>query len=1345
MATTLTNTTFNTSFKDDFADSANFHKILFNSGRAVQARELTQLQTILQNQITRFGNNIFKEGAVVKPGGASINQKYEFIKLDTTTNALPTDTSTLIGITFSGSTSAVSFKVLQVVAATGSDPATLYVQYLSAPTGLSGNTAVRVTAGENITGGSETLTVQTTNTTANPAVGVGILITLLSGIYYARGHFVFTQDQSKIISKYSDSVNANVGFKVVESVVTAVDDTSLFDNQGATPNLTAPGADRYKINLTIAEESEINSDENFVHVATVKEGVVYSAVTHNDSYNIPNKVVAKRIFENSGDYIVKPFKMKFNLDSANTHLNLEVSPGTAVVEGFRASRDFPTTLRLQKATDTITIENDATNTDFGNFVLVDNSTFGDSATIGLPNIHTFEKLDLRDSVDYLGSTIGTARVKAINEDGNNLRFHLFDIRLNSGNAFRNVKSIGTSTSSYFRPTLENGKAVLKETEKNRSLFQLPRQRPQSVTDVSFAAQRRFVVASNPSGQASLSLSAPGEKFTNADDWIVGTDSDIFLGASFSIPPAGTSVTITNLPASTSLEILAYVNKSQATIKNKVLTTRTITIGIDSDGNGQKFVPLKRADIFDVQEILKGDDSSVSFANRFTLDDGQRDNHYDLGRLLLNPGQSAPPSTPGVFVKYRHFEHGVSGDFFAVNSYTGQVTYDQIPRYRFSNGRRIRLYDFLDFRSTMDSGGEFADQGTGGRVIELPQPTQLITADVAYYVPKAGKLVIDKDGIIRVEIGTSGFNPSTPLKPSGTLALYDFRLNANTLNDSDVVIKKIDHKRFTMKDIAQLERRVDKLEEFASLNSLELDTKNFQVLDSAGNDRTKAGFFVDNFNSSLFSDTSTNNYRAALDPIENVVRPAFTEDNIRLIFDSDTSLPLGTVRRGDNIYIDYDEAPYINQDLATKSIKINPFSVVIYEGVLTLSPASDEWRSVEIRTEKTVPGGIRLNTKQAYNWNNWSWNWGGIPLENLQVGSSTGQISGVVNKVVSDETVLEVIEDRVIQSALIPFARPRKVFFKAEGLRPTTKMFAFLDGNNITALSHKENFQFYSDYDSDFGNTLVNATTHPSGNAELITDATGSVSGSFIVPFNDTIKIRTGERQFKLLDISTDNESFATSIGKAVYSMSGFLDTVDRTYESTRVLGVQGTRLRDNATYQNNSNDDGNEPPGEGINITPGAPNQTGPGTWSSSSYHDPNDTVDVGLGDGIDGHSSSSGDDNNSSDPGSSGHTDSTYICTATFNNGFITEDHFKVLKRYGVKLRKIDPYVMKAYDWYGPKIAKILGNKYSGVFLTNYYKAKRNKNKLSISQSLFDVSSRFILRPIGRIVGRLLTMKKGN
>ena len=48
-------------YYDDYADSKNFHRILFKPSAAIQARELTQLQSILQNQIERFGSHIFKE------------------------------------------------------------------------------------------------------------------------------------------------------------------------------------------------------------------------------------------------------------------------------------------------------------------------------------------------------------------------------------------------------------------------------------------------------------------------------------------------------------------------------------------------------------------------------------------------------------------------------------------------------------------------------------------------------------------------------------------------------------------------------------------------------------------------------------------------------------------------------------------------------------------------------------------------------------------------------------------------------------------------------------------------------------------------------------------------------------------------------------------------------------------------------------------------------------------------------------------------------------------------------------------------------------------------------------
>ena len=81
MPTTLTENLFATKYKDDYADSHGFQRILFNPRRALQARELTQLQTIIQKEIERFGKNIFKEGAAVNPGGLVINDNYEFIKI----------------------------------------------------------------------------------------------------------------------------------------------------------------------------------------------------------------------------------------------------------------------------------------------------------------------------------------------------------------------------------------------------------------------------------------------------------------------------------------------------------------------------------------------------------------------------------------------------------------------------------------------------------------------------------------------------------------------------------------------------------------------------------------------------------------------------------------------------------------------------------------------------------------------------------------------------------------------------------------------------------------------------------------------------------------------------------------------------------------------------------------------------------------------------------------------------------------------------------------------------------------------------------------------------------------
>lgn len=70
-------------YYNDFDESNNFHQILFKPGVAVQTRELTQIQNILQTQVKRFGDSIYKEGALVS-GGAQFVESVVYFKISGT-------------------------------------------------------------------------------------------------------------------------------------------------------------------------------------------------------------------------------------------------------------------------------------------------------------------------------------------------------------------------------------------------------------------------------------------------------------------------------------------------------------------------------------------------------------------------------------------------------------------------------------------------------------------------------------------------------------------------------------------------------------------------------------------------------------------------------------------------------------------------------------------------------------------------------------------------------------------------------------------------------------------------------------------------------------------------------------------------------------------------------------------------------------------------------------------------------------------------------------------------------------------------------------------------------------
>ena len=68
-------------YYDDFDEADNFYKVLFRPGYAIQARELTQLQSILQNQVERHGNHMFKEGSIVIPGQLSYSDSFQTLQV----------------------------------------------------------------------------------------------------------------------------------------------------------------------------------------------------------------------------------------------------------------------------------------------------------------------------------------------------------------------------------------------------------------------------------------------------------------------------------------------------------------------------------------------------------------------------------------------------------------------------------------------------------------------------------------------------------------------------------------------------------------------------------------------------------------------------------------------------------------------------------------------------------------------------------------------------------------------------------------------------------------------------------------------------------------------------------------------------------------------------------------------------------------------------------------------------------------------------------------------------------------------------------------------------------------
>ena len=406
-------TDFNLSpYYDDFSESKNFHRILFRPSFAVQARELTQSQSILQNQVERVSDHLFEKGAMVIPGEIGYNVNYYAVKLTSFTDsaAVGVTLSDFVGLQLTGQTSGVVAKVINQVATDGTDPNTLFVQYETSGTN---NTSSSFTDGETI---SVSTTLQSTTTTVSAVVdttATGAAAYVAEGVYYINGFHVEVAEQTLILDKYTNTPSYRVGLLVTESFVTPNDDTSLNDNAQGTSNQNAPGAHRFKIALTLTKKTLTAVDDaNFVELLRLNAGILQNQVRTTD-YAVLEDTLARRTFDESGDYAVRDFDLDIRehlktgnnrgiytsaLGGLETKLALGLGAGKAYVKGYEIETIGTTFINLNKARDFDTQNNFTTKFDVGNFVNVTNIFGAPDVGFVSGSTEAFKRINLYDTL-----------------------------------------------------------------------------------------------------------------------------------------------------------------------------------------------------------------------------------------------------------------------------------------------------------------------------------------------------------------------------------------------------------------------------------------------------------------------------------------------------------------------------------------------------------------------------------------------------------------------------------------------------------------------------------------------------------------------------------------------------------------------------------------------------------------------------------------------------------------------------------------------------------------------------------------------------------------------------------
>lgn len=1138
---------------DDFAEDNNFLRVLFRPGYAVQTRELNQIQTIMQDQIGLMGDYALSNNIRASGGEINIIKKLPYVKLSD--DVLGFDVDSYIGAKFS-TANGLTGTILRIEESdvnTG-DPTTLYLSYTSSSSNgesqhIADNSDIDI---EFVGGGTTVIKARGTN-----ATGFGSGVVLNAGAFFIDKSFIRTSRQVLLLSKYTEIDKSfpetSVGFLVESFIIRPEENLDLLDNATGAPNETAPGAHRYKGTISLINRADVRADDisGYVELMRIVKGNVASKPHVDNDHAVLQQTLARRTYDQSGDYVVDGFNIDVvehlertpgdggeysALDGGlSDHLLIKVDTGVAYVRGYEVRSPGTARINLPKARDVDVAENVILQTQYKSNLIIYNVT-------GIPKLSA--RIQLKDTDDIV---IGVAHIRAFEYKGETLingvlekiyQLDLNDVMFDVGGSWSLVNKIDYTplTSATYQLTADVHDFNYDASEA-RSVYKLPFDCAQSINPrVSFF--NKEVSTMSVDNKVVLATGSSVEEFDDEiSSFTVYVDYD---GGKFGIPQSVTVVNaqsveldITNITGTATPGNVPVSVVAKTYCRAPVHKTKTLVSGFTNSAAAAARVKLSKADIYELTSVtVAGSTTPIDITDSYYLDSGARDAHYEFGSIILRPGVPVPEGT--LTITFSYFEHAGSGDFFTVASYSS-MEYENIPSYTTSRGEEIFLGSAIDYRPRRTSVGNLSNTGRHSFV-----SNQQLIMDITYYLPRNDRLMLTHNGEFKLISGIPSNQPKLPTEVDNAITMYNINVAPYTFGERNITVTKVNHRRYTMRDISKLDDRLSNVEEVVLLNALERSVKE----DDYG-DRFKSGFVVDDMKSNIAADMGNPDFAIAYDIINYEARPknvsTFSE------FGKTSTTNNIAYHTDGTITLDYTEVPMISQTLASGIVRIQPFISNDWLGNMFMNPPTDIWFDQQEYVQNTVNDtlttvtydmdtGRTTQNSTTSSRSNWTRETNGVKTFDTQTISGVWNFvngswrQGNVNATDEQTTQLNNIARRHNEdgrppstrislssdSQPIPYIRARAVEYFADGLRPNTRMYATFDGRS------------------------VNSYIQPAGKAygdPIITNGAGIAAGVFNIPGGI---FKTGDRVFKLSDNNATDGSYDSTFADFTYTAEGTL-------------------------------------------------------------------------------------------------------------------------------------------------------------------------------------------------------------